>query len=222
MGYWTYYLIWILVAYGARHPWLALGAVVFFALRRFIPDPLVWLQTSGRIRRLRQQIEANQANVTARRDLAVIYLQRLRPRTALKLLDEARQREPKDAELLYLTGLAKLRAGDAKGAIEPLVAAVDIDPRVRFGEPYLVAAEALVKLGILEEAADALHRYTHANTSSVEGRVRLALLERRRGDRNAAKEALREALSTWRQVPGYRRRKELRWWFRAQWARLVI
>jgi predicted Zn-dependent protease len=138
------------------------------------------------------------------------------------LLDEARQREPNDAELLYLTGLARLRAGDAKGAIEPLVAAVDIDPRVRFGEPYLAAAEALVKLNMLEEATDALQRYTRANTSSVEGRVRLALLERRRGDRDAAKEALREALSTWRQVPGYRRRKELRWWFRAQWARLVI
>ncbi len=64
--------------------------------------------------------------------------------------------------------------------------------------------------------------YTDANTSSVEGRVRLALLERRRGERGAAKEALKEAFSTWRQVPRFRRRKELRWWLRAQWARLVI
>jgi hypothetical protein len=77
-------------------------------------------------------------------------------------------------------------------------------------------------MDMLEEAADALHRYTGANTSSVEGRVRLALIERRRGDREAAKAALREALSTWRQVPRFRRRKELRWWFRAQWARLII
>src|SRR5205814_2378681 len=135
-------------------------------------------------------------NITARRDLAVIYLQRLRPRAALKLLDEARQREADDAELLYLTGLARLRAGDAKGALEPLVKAVEVDPRVRFGEPYLVAAEALLQMNMLDEAADALHRYTEANTSSVEGRVRLALLERRRGDHVAAKEALREALST--------------------------
>jgi predicted Zn-dependent protease len=176
----------------------------------------------GRIHGLRQQIEANPSNVTARRDLAVIYLQRLRPRAALKLLDEARQREPNDAELLYLTGLARLRTGDAKGAIDPLVRAVDVDPRVRFGEPYLIAAEALVKLNMLEEAVDALRRYTDANTSSVEGRVRLALLEHRCGAHEAAKDALKEALSTWRQIPRFRRRKELRWWFRAQWARLVI
>jgi hypothetical protein len=52
--------------------------------------------------------------------------------------------------------------------------------------------------------------------------VRLALLEHRRGQRDDAKEALKEALATWRQVPGFRRRKELRWWFRAQWARLII
>jgi predicted Zn-dependent protease len=222
MGYWTYYLIWFLIAYASRYPWLALGALVFFALRRFLPDPVVFVQTMGRLRRLRQQVDANPANVTARRDLAAIYLQRLRPRAALRLLDEARQRDPNDAELLYLTGVAKLRAGDAKGALEPLVQAVDIDPRVRFGEPYLAAAEALVKLGMLEEASDALHRYTSANTSSVEGKVRLAMIERRRGQRDAAKEALRDAFSTWRQVPGYRRRKELRWWLRAQWARLVI
>ncbi len=222
MGYWTYYLAWLLVAYAAQYPWLALGALVFFALRRFVPDPVVLFQTMGRIRGLRQQIEANPANVTARRDLAVIYLQRLRPRAALKLLDEARQREPNDAELLYLTGLARLRAGDAKGALDPLVKAVEVDPRGRFGEPYLVAAEALVRMDMLEEASDALHRYTAANTSSVEGRVRLALLEHRRGDKAAAKQALGEALSTWRQVPKFRRRKELRWWFRAQWARLVI
>ena len=222
MGYWTYYLAWMLLAYATRYPLLALGALVFFALRRFVPDPFVFVQTMGRIRGLRQQIEANPANVTARRDLATIYLQRLRPRAALKLLDEARQREPNDAELLYLTGLARLRAGDAKGALEPLVKAVEVDPRVRFGEPYLVAAEALLRMNMLEEAADALHRYTDANTSSVEGRVRLALIEKRRGEHEAAKEALREALSTWRQVPRFRRRKELRWWFRAQWARLTI
>jgi predicted Zn-dependent protease len=138
------------------------------------------------------------------------------------LLDEARVREPNDAELLYLTGLARLRSGDAKGALEPLVKAIEVDPRVRFGEPYLIAAEALLRLDMLEEAEDALARYTRANTSSVEGFVRLALLERQRGNRQAAKQTLREALDTWRRVPAYRRRKELGWWFRAQWARLLI
>src|SRR5260221_3032574 len=177
MGYWTYYLAWMLLAYATQYPLLALGALAFFALRRFVPDPVVFVQTMGRIRGLRQQIEANPSNVTARRDLATIFLQRLRPRAALKLLDEARQRAPNDPELLYLTGLARMRSGDAKGALEPLVLAVEIDPRVRFGEPYLVAAEALLKMNMLEEAADAPPRSTQANAPSAQGQEALRFLE---------------------------------------------
>jgi tetratricopeptide (TPR) repeat protein len=220
MGYWTYYLAWMLVSYAVDQPWMLAGVVVFFALRRFLPDPWLVARTWGRIRALDAQISANPANVTARRDLALIWLERLRPRRALALLDEARARHADDAELLYLTGLARLRSGDAAGALDPLVKAVEIDPRVRFGEPYLVAAEALTALRRYEEAEDALDRYTHLNSSSLQGWVRLADVRGRRGDKKGADEARREAIATWRQVPGYRRRGELGWWFRSQWGRL--
>jgi len=220
MGYWTYYLALMLLSYAAHQPWMLAGVLVFFVLRPFLPDPLVLARTWGRIRALDAQIASNPANVTARRDLAVIWLERLRPGRALALLDEARARHPDDAELLYLTGVARLRSGDREGALDPLVKAVEIDPRVRFGEPYLVAAEALADLGRLEEAEDALDRYTSVSSSSLQGWVRLSDVRKRRGDREGAAAALREALDTWKQVPRYRRRGELGWWLRAQWARL--
>jgi predicted Zn-dependent protease len=204
-----------------HRPWLMVGALVFFVLRPFIPDPVVLARTWGRIRTLDAQIAANPANVTARRDLAEIWLDRMRPRRALELLDEARTRAPRDAELLYLTGLARLRAGDAEGALDPLVEAVDVDPRVRFGEPYLVAADALTRLGKLEEAEDALERYTTTNSSSLQGYVRLADVRRARGDAEGSKKALREALDTWKQIPRYRRRTEVGWWIKAVWTSLV-
>lgn len=220
MGYWLYYLALIFLGYALQRPWVMVGVLVFFVLRPYIPDPWVLLKTLGRMRALDAQIAANPANITARRDLAVAWLERMRPRRALQLLDEARRRDPDDAELLYLTGVARLRSGDPEGALEPLVKAVEIDPKVRFGEPYLAAAEALEKLGRLEEAEDALERYVHSNSSSVQGFVLLADVRRRRGDREGAEKALHEALSTWSQVPGYRRRAELGWWLRAQLARL--
>ncbi len=216
MGYFTYYLLWIALAYAMRYPWLALGALLFFALRRFIPDPFVLLRSAGRISALRAQISANPANLTARRDLAVLLLDRLRPRAALALLEEALQRAPNDAELLYLTGVARFRSGDAQGALEPLVRAVEVDPRVRFGEPYRFAALALIDLERWDEAEDALERYTDANTSAIEGWVRLARLRRRRGDKDGASQALREAVDTWAQLPGYERRRQLGWWLRAK------
>jgi predicted Zn-dependent protease len=210
------------MTYALQRPWLMVGALVFFVLRPFIPDPVVLFRTFGRIRTLEAQIAANPANVTARRDLATIWLERLRPGRALELLDEARRRDPDNAELLYLTGLARLRAGNPEEALDPLVKAIEIDPRIRFGEPYLVAAEALIRLGRLEEAEDALERYVASNSSSVQGHVRLATVRKERGDSEGAKKALAEALATWAQLPGYRRRIELGWWLRAQLARLWI
>jgi tetratricopeptide (TPR) repeat protein len=222
MGYFTYYLVWIALAYAVQHPFVLLGAVLVYLFRGFLPDPVVYLQTSGRIRALRSDADANPSNVRARRDLAELYLLRMRPKKALAVLDEARRRAPDDAELLYLTGVARVRSGDPEGALEPLVRAVDIDPRIRFGEPYLVAAKALVELRRLEEAVDALEHYVRTNTSSVQAHARLALLHHRLGDRDAARSSLREALATWSALPGFRRRKEIGWWLRAQAARLWI
>jgi tetratricopeptide (TPR) repeat protein len=221
MGYWIYYLAFMLISYAVHQPWVLVGVLVFFVLRPFVPDPWVVARTWGHIRRLDAQIAANPANATARRDLAEIWLERMRPGRALTLLDEARKRHPKDAELLYLTGVARLRSGDAEGALEPLVEAVEIDPRVRFGEPYLVAADALARLGRLEEAEDALERYTSLNSSSIQGWVRLADVRKRRGDKKGSDEAIREALETWKQIPGYRRRGELGSWLKALWRRVL-
>src|SRR5688500_19037292 len=139
MGYFVYYLGFVLAAYVLQRPPLILGVVLFFVLRPFLPDPVVLLRTWGQIRSLTRQVEANPANITARRDLARLWLERMRPGRALELLEEADKRDPNNPEILYLTGVAKFRSGDPEGALAPLVRAVDIDPRVRFGEPYLVA-----------------------------------------------------------------------------------
>jgi tetratricopeptide (TPR) repeat protein len=222
MGYLGYYLAWIVVMMVVQYPPLAVGLLVIFVMQRFVPDPFVLFRTMGRIHALRRQIEANPANVTARRDLAMVYVERLRPGAALQLLDEARKRFPDDAELLYLTGLAHYRKGEAERALDPLVKAVAIDPRVRFGEPYLVAGDALRALNRTNEAIDAYERYVGANSSSVQGHVKLALAHRAAKDGKAAKQQLDEAFKTWSAVPGYKKRKELAWWLYAWLCTLVI
>jgi tetratricopeptide (TPR) repeat protein len=215
-SYWTYYLVWIFAAFALHHPEFLVGAVVFFLLRRWIPDPWTWLRTAGRIASLKTDVAANAANVTARRDLAMIYLDRRRPGAALRLLDEARRLQPDDAELLYLTGLARLRRGDAEGALDPLVEAANRAPKLRYGAPFLHAGETLARLGRLDDAEDALGRYLKQNGSSMEGYARMAMVRRERGDREGARRAIREGLDTWRQIPRHLRRKQWRWWLRTQ------
>ena len=80
-----------------------------------------------------RQIEANPSNVTARRDLAVIYLDRLRPGRAAELLADARKRFPDDAELLFLTGLAAFRRGRYEEALASFRTA--LAARERLGKP---------------------------------------------------------------------------------------
>jgi tetratricopeptide (TPR) repeat protein len=123
--------------------------------------------------------------------------------------------------MLYLKGIAQLRTGDAESALDPLVRAVELDPRVGFGDPYRVAGDALFALGRDEDAEDAYERFIEANSSSLEGYFKLSRVRAARGDREGASRALAELFSTYRQLPAYSRRRQLRWWIRAQLTRLV-
>lgn len=222
MGYWVYYVAILFAYWAADRPEILIALLAFFALRRWIPDPWVFLRTWGRMRALRAQIEANPANAIARRDLARLYLERMRPGAARALIDEALERDPESAELLFLRGLALYRSGESQAALDPIVRAVAIDRRVGFGEAYLVAGDALTDLSRHEEAIDAYERFLESNTSSIEGWTKLALAHHRAGEEKEGKRALREARATWAQIPGYRRRKELAWFLYAQLLRMWI
>ena len=55
----------------------------------------------------------------------------------------------------------------------------------------------------------------------MQGYVKLSRVRGMRGDAAGSRAALREALDTWRQVPRFKRRHELGWWFEAQLRRLI-
>ena len=221
-AYWLYYLGIFAAYWLVDHPAVLVGLGVMILLRRWIPDPWVLLRTFGRIRKLKEQIAANPANVTARRDLARIYLERLRPRAALRLVDQARERDRDSAELLFLRGLALHRVGEHEEALGPLVEAVEVDPRVGFGEAFKVAGDALSALSRHEQAIDAYDRFLEKNSSSIEGHVKVALAHQRVGEEREAEEAIREALGTWSAIPGYAKRRQLGWMARALYYRVML
>ena len=215
MSYLVYYLVPILLWQLSGYPEVLVLILVVVAAQRVLPDPYLWFKYQRRMRSLRIEIAANPENVTARRDLAMIWLDKRRPRRALPLLAEATRREPDSAQLLYLTGQALLQSGDAQGALGPLVQALQKQERMHYGEGYLLCGRALLKLGRHAEAEDSLLRVLKINTSSVEGFVLLARARKKQGDLAGGKQARRQALDTFGQVPGYRRRHELLWYLRA-------
>lgn len=221
MGYWSYYVLAFMLAYATENPAAAVLALGFWLCRGFLPDPVVWLRTMGRISRLRSEIELNSSNMMATRDLSRLYLERKRPKKAIELIEKTRQRMAEstrhpqgsldDAELLFQLGLARLMAGEPQAALEPLVAAVTIAPDVGRGDPYLVAAGALMKLGRWEEAEDSLERFLTKNTSSVEAYVKLARTRAKQKDEVGSKEAIGQAKQTWGVLPSFKRRHEWPW-----------
>ena len=228
MGYLAYYLAFVaiqyLAGYAISYPYLILAAVgVYLAKRmRWLPDPYLWVKHAGRVRMLRSEISQNPDNVTARRDLARVWLEKRRPRRAIPLVLEARRREPESSELAFLLGKAYLLSGEAEESLPFLVESAHKNERHHYGEAYLLAGRALLDLRRAPEAEDALDRYLAINTSSVEGRVLLAMARRDQRDKAGAEKAMRDALETFSQVPRFRRRAELRWWLRANLMRVGL
>lgn len=233
MGYyWTYYALTLFVAYAVRNPWVCAAVLVFLAMRRWLPDPVVLARTLSRIGSLRTQVQVNPANIPARRDLARAYLDLYRPRAALRYLDEARTRDPRNPEIAYLRGLALLRLRQDEPALAAFGEAVGIDPAkgepfssgsstcpgtafTRYGEAYLAAALALERLRRLPQAEEALAMSASCNSSLIEPRVRLSRLRRARGDETGSRDALRDARRTFAELPPFMRRKQLGWGIRA-------
>jgi tetratricopeptide (TPR) repeat protein len=221
----TYYLafmaVWHLVGRGLDYPSLLAGAALLLLVRRWLPDPYRYVKHRRLIARLRSEIAQNPDNATARRDLAVIWIAKGRPRRALFLIDQALARDSESTELLFLRGKALLGCGDAAGALDPLIRAARRNERHAYGEAYLIAGRALEAMRRSAEAEDAYERYVAINSSSVEGHVRLARSRRGR-DADGVRRALGEAIDTFGQIPAFRRRKELGWYLCAQLMRVGL
>lgn len=227
-----YYAATMFLAFAQKNPYVALGVVGLFLVRRWLPDPVVIGRSLGYISSLKRQATMNQANIIARRDLGQRYLDLRWYRSALRWLDEAQQKAPRDKDIAYLRGLALLGKGEPEAALRAFGEALGIDPDKgepfssassgandktfrRFGEAYLGAAKALVKLERFEQAEDALDACITFNSSSLEPLVLLARVRSERGNDKGAMEARRLARKTWSELPGFMRRRELGWWLRS-------
>jgi tetratricopeptide (TPR) repeat protein len=218
-GWGSYYLFWIvapaLLAVVSSHPAFLVVIVVGLVARRWLPDPILFFKHQARVRSLQTDIDANAANATARRDLAKIWLEKHRPRRALPLLEQAIARDSQSIELLYLSGVAHLLAGNHDKAVEALVAVTHREPNFQYGEAYLRAADALMALGRWDDAADALERYVKINRSSVEARYKRLRVCKARKDAAGERQAKADLRDAWRTLPGYQRRKQLGWYLRS-------
>jgi tetratricopeptide (TPR) repeat protein len=219
-------LLWRLLAGIFGNPWLAVVVILilyYIVDRRYIgllPSLARPLRRWRRAAELRRRIDLSPHDADARYELAQLYLAQRRYHAAETLLTALPLTMREMPDVQYDEGVCALGLGDGKRGEALILSALAEVPNLRYGEPYL----KLAALHLTDNPALALEYVREAqrhNQSSCEAFYRLAMLYRRLQDAVAAREALRQCLTTYRSLPRFRRRAERRWALLA-WLRLRL
>lgn len=205
-------LLWYLTG----NPFLAILIllVLFYVLdRRYVgimPNIFRPFQLIRKAARLRQDLSSNPHNTSAKLELARIYMERKKFQEALPYLEPTLTIMEDSADVHYEIGLCYLKLGELDKGIRFMVKALELNPRVKYGEPYLRMSEALAEVNP-EKAVAYLEQFREVHSSSCEAYYRLGLLYQQLGRTHDAKQAFRETLDIYRGLPRYSRRQQRRW-----------
>jgi tetratricopeptide (TPR) repeat protein len=123
--------------------------------------------------------------------LADCYLRTGAPANALRLLEPAVREHRADARLQYQFGMARLRTGDATGALDALERAGKLG---RLGDAYLLAGATALELGEFSRARADLENAVRINPKTPGAWTWTAMARDRVSDEEGAKQAYRSAL----------------------------
>ncbi|MDF2724321.1 MAG: repeat-containing protein [Paenibacillus sp.] len=210
-------LIWWLVG----NPFLALIVllIILYVLdRRFIgitPSLLKPLDRSRRLSRLKREMALSPHHAGNKVEAARLYIEKKRYGEALKLLEQVSE-VYESADVLYEIGHCRLKLGELESGEQIILRSLEMNERVKYGEPYLRLGEALAPVHPTR-AIHYLEQFRSMNASSCEGSYKLGLIYHRLGKEEEAKRAFGEALLIYRGLPRYKRRVERRWALLAKW-----
>jgi len=215
-------LLWFL--FGSPFVAIILVLLLLYALdRRFVglfPSVTRPFKRNRALSRALQDIRERPFDVSAKQEAARLYMEKKRWSEARRLLESILPAMDHSAEVLCDLGICQLKTGSLQEGERTLHKALEINPRVRYGEPYLRLAEALAPIDS-ERAAEALRRFAGMNSSSSELYYRLGRLYAALGRKQQAKAAYQEAIDIYRSLPKYKRKTERRWALLAAWRRAV-
>ncbi|UJF31665.1 tetratricopeptide repeat protein [Paenibacillus hexagrammi] len=209
-------LIFSLLLYLTGNPIIAiivLLIIIYVLDRRFVgltPSFVRPFRLSRRASRLRQDLHANPHDTSAKLELARILLEKKKYSEAAQLLEQTLIVMEDSAEVHAELGLCRLQTGDLAQGEQLMIKALELNPRVKYGEPYLRLGEALAG-SAPEKAVAYVERFREVHSSSVEAYYKLGQLYQKLGRAADAKRAYREAIDIYRGLPKYSRKQQRRW-----------
>ncbi|MGP0583610.1 tetratricopeptide repeat protein [Paenibacillus timonensis] len=209
------FLSWLL-----GNPFLAiivLLLIVYFIDRRYVglfPSLSKPLKRGRSISRLRQQLAASPFDVSAKRELARLLLERKKFAEAHRLLEEAKEASETSAEFWDDLGTACLGLGQIEEGEAHMLHALSLNERVKYGQPYLRLASAFRERDP-QKALQYAARFGEIQSSSSEAYYLLGSLYQSLGSKEEAKQAFDESIAIYRSLPKYKKRQERRWALRS-------
>lgn len=192
---------------------LVILLVLYVLDRRFIglsPSIFKPLKRLSRIKKLKQQIEQSPNDVSSKHELARLLIERKKYNEALRWLEPLKSMLEDSAEFWDDLGTCYLNRGDEENGVTSTLHALELNPRVKYGAPYLRLA-ALYSNGRTELAIPYIESFQSINASSCEAYDQLATIYKKLGDTAEAKRAIDEGLRIYRMLPRYKKKEERKW-----------
>ncbi|GGA47796.1 hypothetical protein GCM10007416_21200 [Kroppenstedtia guangzhouensis] len=215
--FFSFWILWILTG----NPFMALLillVIVYFLDRRFVglfPSVTRPFRRNNQLRKLRHSLQLNPHNTSDKRELARLLMEKKRFRQALPYLEEVLKVIPESAEIRAEIGLCHLKLGDLEQGERMMLDALELDPRVHYGEPHLRLGEAF-RSSDQKKSLHHLEKFQEIQSSSSEAHYRLGRLYAQMDRRQESKEAFREAIAIYHSLPKYKKRTERPWALRSR------
>ncbi|CAM4328774.1 tetratricopeptide repeat protein [Paenibacillus tarimensis] len=203
---------------------LVLLVILYLLDRRFIglsPSLVKPLKRRSRIAKLKQQLLLNPNDRSSRMELAHLLIEKRAYHKAGKVLAELGDAMEHSAEYWDDLGNVYLHTGELEKGEEAVLRALSINPRVKYGQPYLRLAAASAKLDT-GKALAYLNAFRELHSSSCEAYYRLGVIYKQMDRKDEAKHAFREAQDIYRSLPKYKKRQERVWAVRSLISRILL
>ncbi|GIP33782.1 hypothetical protein J2TS4_29920 [Paenibacillus sp. J2TS4] len=205
-------LLWWLIG----NPFLAviiLLVVLYLLDRKFLglaPSITKPFRQNRRLRQLQQELRLQPHQTSGKLEAAHLLIGKKKYREALSYLQEIEPIMEESADVQFGIGMCQLNLGELEEGERHMLRSLELNPRVRYGEPYLRLGEAFADTSP-DKALAYLEQFREVHSSSCEAYYRLGQLYERLGRQQEARKAYVETLDIYRGLPKYKKRLERRW-----------
>ncbi len=182
----------------------------------FLPDPVRWVMRWRRAARLEDVLLGNPHDGRARLELAQLYVERGRGKQAVDVLRPNFDKGADDIQSVFTMGEACLLAGYVDQGEKLLDHAEELNPEFRVGEIQLVRGRQRLARGDFAGAKKAFESLLAIRRGTITGRVMLSMAMKGLGDDASAALMRDDAWREYVSAPGFQRRKERFWAWRAR------